>query len=94
MDYIHAHAAEMGGDEKNLAKANDTLDSLARDEGKRQKLNLDALNACIAKQDDTAVKASTKLGESLGVGLDPSALHQRRKDRGSAAAGIRIPYDR
>jgi protein-disulfide isomerase len=72
VDYIHAHAAELGGDEKVLAKANDTLDSLAREEGKRQKLNVDTLNACIAKQDDAAIKASIKLGESLGVDSTPA----------------------
>jgi protein-disulfide isomerase len=72
VDYIHAHAAEIGGDEKSLAKANDTLDSLAREEGKRQKLNADALNACIAKQDDAVIKASIKLGESLGVDSTPA----------------------
>jgi protein-disulfide isomerase len=83
VDYIHAHAAEMGGDEKSLAKANDTLDSLARDEGRRQKLNLDALNACIAKQDDTAVKASTKLGESLGVDSTPALFVNGEKIEGA-----------
>jgi protein-disulfide isomerase len=83
VDYIHAHAAEMGGDEKSLAKANDTLDSLARDEGRRQKLNLDALNACLAKQDDTAVKASTKLGESLGVDSTPALFVNGEKIEGA-----------
>jgi protein-disulfide isomerase len=72
VDYIHAHAAEVGGEEKSLAKANDMLDSLARDEGKRQKLNVDALNACLTKQDDVAIKASMKLGESLGVDSTPA----------------------
>ena len=83
VDYIHAHAAEMGGDEKSLAKANDTLDSLARDEGKRQKLNADALNACIAKQDDTAIKASMKLGESLGVDSTPALFINGEKMEGA-----------
>jgi protein-disulfide isomerase len=72
VDYIHAHAAEVGGDDKSLAKANDMLDSLARDEGKRQKLNMDQLNACITKQDNTAIKASMQLGESLGVDSTPA----------------------
>jgi protein-disulfide isomerase len=83
VDYIHAHAAEMGGEEKSLAKANDTLDSLARDEGKRQKLNADALNACIAKQDDTAIKASMKLGESLGVDATPALFINGEKVEGA-----------
>jgi len=66
-----------------LAKANDTLDSLTRDEGKRQKLNADTLNACIAKQDDAAVKASMKLGESLGVDATPALFINGEKVEGA-----------
>jgi protein-disulfide isomerase len=83
VDYIHAHAGEMGGEEKSLAKANDTLDSLTRDEGKRQKLNADTLNACIAKQEDAAVKASMKLGESLGVDATPALFINGEKIEGA-----------
>jgi protein-disulfide isomerase len=72
VDYIHAHAADLGGAEKSVAKANETLDGLATDEGKRQKLNADELKACIVKQDDTAVKASVKDGEALGVSATPA----------------------
>jgi protein-disulfide isomerase len=83
VDYVHAHAAEMGGTEKSLAKANETLDTLARDEGKKQKLNLDTLNACIAKQDDTAIKASMALGESLGVDSTPALFINGEKVEGA-----------
>jgi protein-disulfide isomerase len=83
VDYIHAHAAELGGEEKSLAKANDTLDSLTRDEGKRQKLNADTLNACIVKQDDAAIKASMTLGESLGVGATPALFINGEKLEGA-----------
>jgi protein-disulfide isomerase len=83
VDYIHAHAAEMGGEEKSLTKANDTLDTLARDEGKRQKLNTDTLNACISKQDDTAIKASMTLGESLGVDATPALFINGEKVEGA-----------
>lgn len=72
VDYIHAHAAEMGGAERSVAKANETLDSLTKAEGKRQKVDESALAACIAKQDDTAVRASMKLGEELGVDSTPA----------------------
>jgi protein-disulfide isomerase len=72
VDYVHAHAADLGGEEKSLAKANETLDSLTRDEGKKQKLNAETLNACIAKQDDTAIKASIQMGETLGVDATPA----------------------
>jgi protein-disulfide isomerase len=83
VDYIHAHASELGGDEKSLAKANDALDSLARDEGKRQNLNADALNACITKQDDSAIKTSMKLGESLGVDSTPALFINGEKIEGA-----------
>jgi protein-disulfide isomerase len=72
VDYVHGHLNDIGGTEKTLAKANETLDILARDEGKRQKVNEAALNACIEKQDDTAVKASIKEGTDLGVDATPA----------------------
>jgi protein-disulfide isomerase len=72
VDYIHAHAGEIGGTEKTLAKANENLDTLTREEGKRQKVNEATLNACIEKQDDSAVKASIDLGTKLGVSATPA----------------------
>jgi protein-disulfide isomerase len=72
VDYIHEHAAEMGGDEKSLAKANVMLDTLTLDEGKRQKVDQTMLAACVAKQDDTAVKATMREATALGVESTPS----------------------
>ena len=72
VDYIHAHAGELGGDDKSLAKANEALDTLTREEGKRQKVDEAALSACVTKQDATAVKSSIKLGEALGVDSTPA----------------------
>jgi protein-disulfide isomerase len=83
VDYIHAHAGELGGDDKSLAKANDTLDTLARDEGKRQNANADSLNACIVKQDETAIKASVKEGEALGVEATPALFINGEKVEGA-----------
>lgn len=72
VDYIHAHAGDMGGTEKTLAKANETLDTLTKEEGKRQKVNEAALNGCVEKQDDSAVKASIKMATDLGVDSTPA----------------------
>jgi protein-disulfide isomerase len=83
VDYIHAHAGELGGPEKSIAKANEMLDVLARDEGKRQNVNVDPLNACIAKQDDTAIKASVKEGEALGVDSTPALFINGEKVEGA-----------
>jgi protein-disulfide isomerase len=83
VDYIHAHAGELGGEEKSIAKANEMLDVLARDEGKRQNVNVDSLNACMAKQDDTAIKASVKEGEALGVDSTPTLFINGEKVEGA-----------
>jgi protein-disulfide isomerase len=83
VDYIHAHASEIGGQEKTVAKANEMLDSLARDQGTHLKLNTAALDACIAKQDDTAIKESVKLGESLGVEATPVLFINGEKVEGA-----------
>ena len=83
VDYIHAHAAELGGDEKSLAKANATLDLLTVDEGKRQKVDEAVLNACIAKQDDTVVKATMKEAEALGVDSTPALFINGEKIAGA-----------
>ncbi len=83
VDYIHAHAGELGGAEKSVAKANETLDSLTTEEGKRQKVNPEELKACIAKQDDTAVKASMKEAEALGVSATPALFINGEKIEGA-----------
>jgi protein-disulfide isomerase len=84
VDYIHAHAAEMGGAEKSVANANATLDSLTKAEGTRQNANSSVLNACIAKQDETAVRASMKEGEDLGVDSTPMLFVNGEKVSGGA----------
>ena len=83
VDFIHMHAGELGGDDKSLAKANDALDGLTREEGKRQKANLETLNACVAKQDDSLVKASMKDGEGLGVDSTPALFINGEKLEGA-----------
>lgn len=72
VDYIHLHASELGGEEKSLAKANEALDTLSKEEGKRQKISGDTLAACIQKQDDSGIKASIKDAEALGVDSTPA----------------------
>ena len=72
VDYIHFHAAELGGSEHSITKANDQLDGIIRDEGQRQKVKPDLLAACIAKQDPAPVNASRKEAETLGVDSTPA----------------------
>ncbi len=71
VDHVHEHFNDIAGTEKTLVKANETLDSMAKDEGALQHVNAAALNLCIEKQDDSAIKASIKLGTDLGIGATP-----------------------
>lgn len=72
VDYIHAHTDEVTGPAHDAQQAGKTLDKMAREEGERSKLDLAKLDACIAKQDETAVRASMKQGDSLGVNGTPT----------------------
>jgi protein-disulfide isomerase len=74
VDYVHAHASDIGGDEKTLAKATQMLDQLALDEGARQKLDSAPLAACIQKQDNTSEKASIQEGESDPLRVDSTPI--------------------
>ena len=83
VDYVHLHADELGGAEKSLAKANQALDTLTLDEGKRDKVDQTALTACVLKQDPTAVNASKKAAEQLGVGATPALFINGEKLEGA-----------
>jgi protein-disulfide isomerase len=83
VDYIHAHADEIGGTEKTVAKANEMLDTLAHEEGKREKIDDTRLTACIAKQDSTVIKQSMKEAEALGVEATPALFINGEKIEGA-----------
>ena len=83
VDYIHAHASELGGTEHNLQKANDTLDQLALDEARKDKLKESEVQACVKKQDQSRVKASLKTGEDLEVEATPDLFINGEKFEGA-----------
>lgn len=79
VDYIHAHASEIGqsmdkdkAQDKAVDRANTQLDNLVKQQGEFQKVDMPKLNACLAKQDKTAVEASRQVGAGLGVDSTPS----------------------
>lgn len=83
IDYIHAHANDIGGAEKTVAKANEMLDNLAREEGKKQGADATKLAACIAKQDSASIKQSMKEAEALGVEATPALFINGEKIEGA-----------
>ncbi len=72
VDYVHTHADEVKGTGHDAQEANRTLDRLVREEGQRSKLDAAKLDACVTKQDESAVRASMKQGDSLGVNGTPT----------------------
>ena len=72
VDYLHAHGQEINGEDRNLAKSFAALDRIARQEGTLGKLDPAKLDACLAAQDESKVRASSKEAESLGVDGTPA----------------------
>ncbi len=72
VDYLHTHGEDINGPQRDSAKSAAMLDKLARDEGQRSKLDSAKLDACLAKQDDSGVRASLKEGDTLGVDGTPT----------------------
>jgi protein-disulfide isomerase len=72
VDYLHAHGSEITGEGNDLPKSFAALDRVARQEGTLGKLDETSLNACIAKQDETKVKAEAKEAEALGIDGTPA----------------------
>jgi hypothetical protein len=95
----------VSGEERDPAKSFATLDRIARQEATLGKLDEQALNVCLSKQDDTQILASTKEAMSLGLEGTPMLFVNGEKvsgavpqeqlwaaiDRALIAAGVQPP---
>lgn len=105
VDYVHEHGQEVSGEDRNVQRSFATLDRIAREEATLAKLDSTKLDACLAKQDETQVRASAKEAESLGVEGTPALFIDGERingalpaeqvwlviDRALRAAGIQPP---
>ncbi|MGB9407298.1 MAG: thioredoxin domain-containing protein [Terracidiphilus sp.] len=105
VDYIHSHGEEISGEDRNPANSFAALDRIARQHAALGKLDAARLDACIAKQDETQVRASMKEAESLGVEGTPALFVEGERiggllpdnqlwmviDRALRAAGVEPP---
>lgn len=105
VDYLHTHGQEINGEDRDVKKSFDALDRIARQEATLAKLDEGKLNACIAKQDDSQVRASAHEAESLGLEGTPALFIDGEKipgalpeaqlwvviDRALRAAGVQPP---
>ncbi len=72
VDYLHTHGQDVTGPDRDLTKADATLDKLARAQGETSKLDMTRLDACITKQDESAVRAEMKQADKLGIQQTPT----------------------
>ena len=72
VDYLHTHGQDVTGPDRDLTKANATLDNLARLQAETSKLDVEKLTACVKKQDDSAIRAEMKQADSLGIQQTPT----------------------
>ncbi|MGH9668503.1 MAG: DsbA family protein [Terriglobales bacterium] len=73
-DYVHFNQAEIKGQNRKIAAHFAALDQAALDQGRKHSLDAARLQACLQKQDDSAVKVSVKEAEELGVNSTPTLL--------------------
>ncbi len=69
-DYVHGSQNMFRG--KGLAENLVVLDLVARDQGTKYKVDSARLDACVKKQDETAVRASMVEADKLGVDSTPT----------------------
>ena len=105
VDYLHAHGQEISGPDRNLAKSIDALNRVARQEATIAKLDSAKLDACLAKKDETAIRASSSEATALRIegtpalfvngeridGAIPEEQVWRVIDRALRAAGVEPP---
>jgi protein-disulfide isomerase len=86
VDYLHAHGQEITGQDHDVAKSLATLDRIARQEATLGRLDETSFDSCIAKQDETVVRASTKLAADLGIEGTPAVYVNGEKVNGGAVS--------
>ncbi len=70
-DYIHATQSRVNN-EKTPQGRFDELDKIALEQGQKHNLDATKLQACMKAQDETEVKQSSKVAESLGLEATPA----------------------
>lgn len=80
-DYIHANQKLVAGKARPEAFAN--LDNAAKEQGQKHQLDAAKLQACMQKQDETAVRASMAEGDKLGVDSTPTLFINGEKLTGA-----------
>ena len=93
-DYIHANQREVSN-EKTADARNAALDRLTLLQGQKHNLDTVKLQSCIKAQDDSAVKASMKEADGIGVSATPTMFINGEKIDGAVPVSeVRAALDR
>jgi protein-disulfide isomerase len=93
-DYIHANQHEVNS-EKTPGARLEAIDRLTTLQGQKHNVDVPKLQACMKAQDETAVKASIKDGESVGVDATPEMFINGEKIDGAVPISqVRAVLDR
>jgi protein-disulfide isomerase len=93
-DYIHANQHEVSN-EKTPGARLEALDKLTMLQGQKHSLDVVKLQLCIKTQDETAVKASMKEAEGIGVEATPTLFVSGQKIDGAVPVSeVRAALDR
>jgi len=81
-DYVHQNQQQIGRDPQ---AATAKLDSVALDSGKKFEVDANILQSCLKAQPDSALKASLKEADSLGVSATPTLFVNGEKLEGAVS---------
>ena len=87
-DYVHCTSTRSRVRNVLLLSSSHSLDRRATEQGKKNGLDATKLQACIKAQDDSAVKASSKEGDDLGVDSTPTLFINGEKVAGAVPPEI------
>src|SRR5580704_7944603 len=93
-DYIHANQHEVSSEKTPEARL-EAVDKLTLLQGQKHNLDVVKLQSCIKAQDESAVKASMKEGDALGVEATPTLFINGEKIDGAVPVSeLRAALDR
>jgi protein-disulfide isomerase len=93
-DYIHSNQREVSNEKTPDARFA-AIDKLTMLQGQKHNLDVIKLQSCIKKQDDSAVKASTAEGDTIGVSATPTMFINGEKIDGAVPIeNVRTVLDR
>jgi protein-disulfide isomerase len=93
-DYIHANQHEVNNEKTPSARL-EAVDRMTTLQGQKHNIDLPKLQACMKAQDETAVRASRKDGDSVGVDATPEMFVNGEKlDGAQPISTVRAALDR